>query len=66
MASKEMPPLDYVRGRLALTPTPLSEIAAAAGVKRSWLYMLARGRIPNPGYRDIMKLVQYFDGAARR
>lgn len=40
------------------------EIARDAGVKESWLKMLRRGEIPNPGIRQFQRVVEYLDRVA--
>jgi hypothetical protein len=52
--------LSYVTGRLAEYRGPLADLARDAGVPYSWLLMLHRGEIPNPGVRSIQRLADYF------
>lgn len=40
------------------------EIADAAGVEISWLKMLRRGKIPNPGIRQFQRVVAYLERVA--
>lgn len=41
-----------------------AEIARDAGVKESWLKMLRRGKIPNPGIRQFQRVAAYLDRVA--
>ena len=41
-----------------------AEIAKEADVQESWLKMLRRGKIPNPGVRQFQRVVDYLDRAS--
>ena len=46
---------DYLEAHRGSWP----QIAADAGVSYSWLTKLVQGQIPNPGIRDVQKVLDY-------
>jgi len=52
--------LDIVIRQLKETDKPLTEIAKAAEVGERWLYLLADGKIDDPGIKKVEKVFDYF------
>lgn len=52
--------LDFVMARLNAGGVSLAQVCADTGLKRSWLWQLKDGRIPDPSVRRIQTLHDYF------
>lgn len=52
--------LDFVLNRLNRQGVSLVQVCAETGLKRSWLWQLKDGRIPDPSVRRIQVLHDYF------
>jgi len=50
--------------RLKLLDKSTAEIAREADVSESWLKMLRRGKIPNPGVLQFQRVAAYLDRVA--
>jgi hypothetical protein len=44
---------------LKASDEPIEQIATGAKVKRRWLYMLAKNKIPNPGVVLVQRVHDY-------
>ena len=53
--------LEIVIRHLKETDKPLTEVANAAGVGPRWLYLLAEGKIDDPGIKKVEKVLDYFN-----
>lgn len=56
--------LDFVMAHLTAPGTSLAQVCRDTGLKRSWLWQLKDGRIPDPSVRKIQTLAEYFSRAA--
>jgi hypothetical protein len=52
--------LTFVLDRLRDPATNLAAVVSDTGLKRSWLWQLKDGRIPDPSVRKIQLLADYF------
>jgi len=52
--------LTFVLGQIRRNDVSVPNVARATGLSTQWLYMLRRGKIPNPGVKQIQTLAEYF------
>lgn len=55
-------PVERARQRLQEDRRPTRRIAAEAGLKESWIRMFREGRIADPGYTKITRVLDYYNG----
>jgi transcriptional regulator with XRE-family HTH domain len=55
-----MDTLQFIDACLERTNLSTREIARGSGVKESWLGMYRRGKIPNPGFRNVQLVADFF------
>lgn len=55
--------LDFVMDRLNRPTTSLAQVCRDTSLKKSWLWQLKDGRIPDPSVRKIQVLAEYFSRA---
>lgn len=56
--------LDFVMGCLNRPGVSITQVCADTGLKRSWMWQLKDGRIPDPSVRRIQLLHDYFSARA--